>query len=263
MHWPNPCIPVEDTIKAIEQLIDDGKIRHMGVSNCYWDDLDWACSPKNKHQISSLQIEYNLFDRFIEEEVMSLCIDRQITIIAYSPLDQGHVVDGDASRFILNNLANKYNKTVPQIALNWVIQHKNVVAIPKATNIEHLKYNADAMRFVIEQEDIEKINVTCKGDLSYIEPKKINISEHGEGNRKVYRTLEEAIDNQLNFVPSPSELSQSTKNDNKIKPVRVIKNIDDTYDLVEGRIRYWAWVIAYGWERSIPCYVRKNFYTRL
>ena len=68
--------------------------------------------------------------------------------------------------------------------------------------------------------------------------------------------MEQAIDNNLNYIPSPKVLSKHlTEN---IKPVRLVRN-GDKYDLVEGRIRYWAWVITFGNETPIPAYIRENF----
>jgi len=76
----------------------------------------------------------------------------------------------------------------------------------------------------------------------------------------VYQTREEAINNHLKLAPSPLELASYIKAGDPIKPVRLVPNLDfnstHKYDLVEGRLRYWAWVLAYNGEKSVPAYVR-------
>ena len=83
--------------------------------------------------------------------------------------------------------------------------------------------------------------------------------KEGEGNRKVYKTVEEAIENSSNLSPSPQELAEFIKLGEKIKPVRLIKcNRKENYKyyLIEGRLRYWAWFIAFNGKRPIPAYIR-------
>ena len=86
------------------------------------------------------------------------------------------------------------------------------------------------------------------------------VSKSGEGNRKVYQTLEEALENKLNMRPSPQELAEDIALGEDIKPVRVIKSRDTNakhdYELVEGRLRYWAWVIAHNGNKAVPCLER-------
>lgn len=86
----------------------------------------------------------------------------------------------------------------------------------------------------------------------------ISVSVEGEGARKVYQTLDEALRNDLNFTPSPKELAEDIQKGEPIKPVRLVRSRLDPrkYDLIEGRIRYWAWVIAHGGKQSIPALIR-------
>jgi len=74
--------------------------------------------------------------------------------------------------------------------------------------------------------------------------------------------MEEAIENKLGFVPSPVDLAQDISDGEILKPIKVVKSKDTTgnfdYDLVEGRVRYWAWVIAYNVEKSIPVYIIRD-----
>ena len=142
IHWPNPKIPVSETMHAMEQLVTEGKIRFIGVSNFSLKELKEEEKYLPKHPIVSTQTEYNLFDRTIENDILPYCEQKGILTIAYSPLDQGRIASGDDKIKRLKVIADKYNKTIAQIALNWLIAHPTVITIPKATNPNHIKENA-------------------------------------------------------------------------------------------------------------------------
>src|SRR5271157_4227416 len=89
IHWPNPTIPVEETLGAMKTLVDQGKVRFVGVSNFYVNALREADHLFSPYRIATNQMEYNLFDRSIEKEVLPYCTAESVSLIAYSPLDQG------------------------------------------------------------------------------------------------------------------------------------------------------------------------------
>lgn len=265
IHWPNPSIPLEDTMSAMERLVREGKVRCLGVSNLYLRELQEAQSALADEKIVSLQTEYNLFDRMIEEEILPFCQHNKIIIIAYSPLDQGRIADGDTQRNLLGKIAEKYNKSLAQIALRWLISKPPVITIPKARNMPHLKDNAASADFDLDEKDIREIDIIFKRQAVHISPERIRVSSQGQGSRLVYQTIEEARENRFGHVPSPSDLAKSIVKEETIKPVRLIYTLDKAgkydYDLVEGRIRYWAWVIAYG-NVPIPAYIREISHKR-
>ncbi len=254
MHWPNPEVPIEETMQAMKDLVLEGKIKYIGVGNLSLSQLKKACSCV---KVSTLQMEYNLFDRFIEDAILPFCRQHNITVIAYSPLDQGHIVDGDNNRKIIYDLAEKYNKEPSQIALRWLSRDASIVSIPKSSSEEHITTNAESI-FPMSSKDIQLITDNVCGTRADILPSRISVSLKGEGNKKAYQTLEEAIDNHLGFVPSPVSLSKIIREDSDIKPVRVIEK-DGSYILIEGRVRYWAWVIAFGFDTPISAYIRKDW----
>lgn len=258
IHWPNPQVPIEDTLSAMEKLVKDGKIRHIGLSNFSCKDLKNAIGI-SKQKIASIQMEYNLLDRSIEKEILPYCEQNKISVIAYSPLNQGRANYSEPQVKVLKELSFKYEKTVSQILLKWIISNNNVIAIPKATSEKHVKENADACNFTLTKEDFEQISKVFAYNPVLISTEKIRVIQDGQGNRQAYSTVEEAIANKLGFVPSPEELSKEILNDDMIKPIRVKQSTDSSgrysYDLIEGRIRYWAWVIAYGNTKCIPALV--------
>ncbi|OGZ19954.1 MAG: hypothetical protein A2626_00770 [Candidatus Nealsonbacteria bacterium RIFCSPHIGHO2_01_FULL_38_55] len=260
MHWPNPKIPFKKTMEAMEKLVCQGKIKYIGLSNLYLEQIKEVQKALDKNKIYSFQVEYNFFDRFIENNILPYCEKEKIITIAYSPLDQGRIIPEDNDKLkIFEKIAEKYNKTIAQIALNWLIAHPVVIAIPTA-NRKYIKENAGAADFEISKEDFNKISDLYNAKPSYIQVDKIEVSAEGQSNRMVYKTIEQAIENKLNFVPSPNDLAQYFKNNlnEEIKPVRLIKGEGDKYQLVEGRVRYWAWVIAHNGEKPITAYIRKK-----
>lgn len=260
LHWHNPKFPLEETIGAMEKLVKQGKVRYIGVSNLYLGQLEEAQKALTQSKIVSLQIEYNLFDHFIEDKILPYCEKEKITTITYSPLDQGRIAPDEGDKMVaLQAIAKKYGKSIAQIALNWLIIHPTVVAIPTASE-KYIEDNASAADFELSQEDFNKISELFARKPVYVPVDKIEVTLQGQGNKKAYTTLEEALANKLNFVPSPSDLAQYFKDhpEEDIKPVRLIKERAGNceYSLVEGRIRYWAWVIAHGKEKPIPAYIR-------
>ena len=88
LHWPSPSIPIGETMQAMDQLVSDGKIQHIGVSNFSIDQLAEA-QDSAEHRIVANQLPYSLADRTIEDGLLAYCQKNAVTIIAYSPLAQG------------------------------------------------------------------------------------------------------------------------------------------------------------------------------
>jgi diketogulonate reductase-like aldo/keto reductase len=145
LHWPNCTVPIEETMGAMEELADRGKIRFIGVSNFSVSELRKAQGALSKYRIVSNQVCYSLVDRSIEVSLLRYCGENNITVIAYSPLAHGinHIKDKDP-RAILSKVAALADKTETQVALNWCISRENVIAIPKASSVEHVAQNYDA-----------------------------------------------------------------------------------------------------------------------
>lgn len=254
VHWPNPAIPIEETMRAMEQLVRDGKVRYVGLSNFSVPELKAAASAVDELAIVSNQVEYNLFDRFIEKQILPHCVANGISLVAYSPLDKGRVSTGDA---VLEKIGSRYGKTAAQVTLNWLIHQPNVIVIPKATNSNHLRENATSADFSMTDEEYREIGMAFSVEPALVPVDKISVSIQGEGARKVYQTLEEALKNELHFSPSPKQLADEILKGEPIKPVRLVSAESDRFDLIEGRIRYWAWVIAHGGVVPIPALIRK------
>lgn len=159
VHWPNPHIPLSETMKAMEKLVLDGKVRFIGVSNFSVKLMEEARAALSKIDIVSNQVEYSLLSREVENDILPYCERESITLIAYSPLGRGNILNDPRSK-ILREIAKKYNKTPAQVALNWLISKNPVVAIPKAINLSHIKENANATGWRLSNEDLELLSRT-------------------------------------------------------------------------------------------------------
>ncbi len=145
LHWPNCTVPTEETMGAMEELVDRGKIRFIGVTNFSVSELRKAQAALSKYRVVPNQVCYSLVDRSVEVDLLRYCAEHKLTVIAYSPLAHGinHIKEKDP-RAILNKVAALADKTEAQVALNWCISRENVIAIPKASSVEHVVQNCDA-----------------------------------------------------------------------------------------------------------------------
>ncbi|MBV9851397.1 MAG: aldo/keto reductase [Armatimonadetes bacterium] len=187
VHWPagtfgSEVVPIEETIGALNQLKEQGKIRAIGVSNFSRAQIAEA---SQYGRVDSLQPPYSLFWRQIEQDAAPYCEQNKISIIAYSPLAQGLLTgkfgrghkfeEGDnrgANRLFqgetyeraqnaldrLRPIADKYGVTLGNLALAWLIAQPQTSAIVGARNAEQAKENAVAGDVEIDEEDLEAID---------------------------------------------------------------------------------------------------------
>jgi diketogulonate reductase-like aldo/keto reductase len=162
VHWPNPRIPLQETMKAMEKLAKDGLVRYIGVSNFDVELLEEAMNALKREEIVANQVEYSLEAREVERELIPFCERNGITVTAYTPLGKGRIPAEAASNTprgkILAEMAQRYGKTPVQIALNWVIWRPNVITIPKAARKEHLEENAGAAGWRLTEEDYKRLS---------------------------------------------------------------------------------------------------------
>lgn len=155
VHWPNPDVPLKETMNALEHCVDEGYTRSIGVSNFSASLLAEAQSHVRKHVLVADQVQYSLAEQSPRKELLPYCEKNNVIIIAYRPLERGQLTG--SGHPVLDELAAKYHKTRAQISLNWLISQKNVVVIPKASKLEHLKDNVGAVGWKLSDADIAKL----------------------------------------------------------------------------------------------------------
>lgn len=157
IHAPSEVVPLSETLRAMDKLVEDGMIKNIGVSNFKTSRLREA-QGLTKNKITVNQVYYNLVIREPEGEgLLDYCQNNDVLLEAYRPLDKGMLLA--EPRLILQQLAKKYSKTPAQIAINWLISQTNVVTIAKTSSVAHLKENLGAIGWNMEQGDIEELRV--------------------------------------------------------------------------------------------------------
>lgn len=152
IHWSSTSVPIGESIRAMEHLVDKGKIRFIGVSNFSVRETKEAQDALSKYELVSNQVEYSLVERGIEADLLPYCQRENITVIAYTPLGHGRILHGNKGED-LRGVANKLGRTPIQVALNWLISKPGVTAIPKSSRIDHLEENFGAVDWKLSAED--------------------------------------------------------------------------------------------------------------
>jgi diketogulonate reductase-like aldo/keto reductase len=158
LHWPNNRVPIRETMKAMEELLDEGKIMNIGVSNFSVKELLKAQESLEHSKIVSNQVEYSIAMREPESELLEFCNKESIALIAYSPLARGAILKDRKLLDELSGIGAKYSKTPVAVALRYLLQKGNVIAIPKASSIEHVEEDFAAMSWELSKEDMERLN---------------------------------------------------------------------------------------------------------
>lgn len=151
VHWPNPSVPIEETMQAMDELKHSGKARQIGVSNFSVPELQKAQQSCRSH-IFSNQVEYHPFHG--QDEIVQHCQDNDLVLTAYTPLAKGRV-SRDST---LSEIGYGYGKTGAQVTLRWLVQQGHVICIPKAANADHQKENTGIFDFELSQEEMQRIS---------------------------------------------------------------------------------------------------------
>jgi diketogulonate reductase-like aldo/keto reductase len=153
LHWREQ-VPLEETLDAFSQLKRDGLIRDYGVSNFDVADMDDVGRLPGGGEIVVNQVYYNLHHRGIEFDLLAWCREHQLPIMAYSPVDQGRLTDKKA----LAAVATRHNVTPAQVALAWVLRQPDMIAIPKAAKLEHVRQNREVLDLQLTPADLDELD---------------------------------------------------------------------------------------------------------
>ena len=152
LHWRGQT-PLAETVEAFEALRASGKIRRWGVSNFDTDDMEELGAKAD--DCATNQVLYNLEARAIEFDLLPWCQKRQMPVMAYSPVGQaGPLLKNKA----LLEVARRHDSTPAQIAIAWALRKPGVIAIPKASNLDHVRENAAAASIKLTADDLSAID---------------------------------------------------------------------------------------------------------
>jgi diketogulonate reductase-like aldo/keto reductase len=157
LHWPGSH-PLEDTIRAFEKLLADGKIKAWGVSNFDVDELEQAKAIAGANKIACNQVLYHLEEREIEWDVAPWCWKNKIPIVAYSPFgSRSYPWSSKESARALEEIALEHGVTAHAVALAFLVREEQTFVIPKSSNAEHVRANAAAGDLKLTPEELKKI----------------------------------------------------------------------------------------------------------
>jgi diketogulonate reductase-like aldo/keto reductase len=145
---------LEETFQALNELVEAGKIRHLGVCNFDLERLRQAQALSNTPLVTD-QVPYSLRTRtYVLNGVLDYCQKNSILLTAYSPIEQGSVLESAQ----LQAIARRHGATPIQIALAWLVRQPKVIAIPMSSNLEHLKSNLQALDLELFPDDLERLD---------------------------------------------------------------------------------------------------------
>lgn len=153
LHWSGSH-PLEETVRGFEDLLAAGKIRSWGVSNLDLDEMKRLIALPGGKACVTDQVLYNLSRRGIEFDLLPWSRKNSIPIMAYSPVEQGRILDNKA----LAEVARRLGATPAQVALAWVLRQAGVVAIPKAASILHVRENRKALDLKLGAQDLAALD---------------------------------------------------------------------------------------------------------
>ena len=155
LHWRG-SVPLTETLEAFTELIETGKIRYWGVSNFDTNDMAELATLPGGAACATNQVLYNLSRRGIEFDLVPWCRDHHMPVMAYSPEEQGRLLDHPA----LKAIATARGATPAQVALAWLLHQSGTIVIPKATNPSHVRENRAALDLKLAAEDLAALDKT-------------------------------------------------------------------------------------------------------
>ncbi len=153
LHWRGE-VPLVETLEALQTLQQSGKIRSYGVSNFDAEDMEEAIGLKDGKGIATNQVLYNLMRRGIEWNLLPWCRQRGIPIMAYSPIEQGRLLNNRTLKMI----AQQREVTAAQVAIAWLLHQENVIVIPKSSRIDHVEQNYAALNLKLSAEELAALD---------------------------------------------------------------------------------------------------------
>lgn len=154
LHWRGDY-SLQETVAGMEALVAQGKIRRWGVSNLDFDDMQQLWQLDGGEECATNQVLYHLASRGIEYDLLPWCQRQGVPVMAYCPLAQaGRLRNGLLNHNVVRKIALERGITAAQVLLAWVISHQGVMAIPKASSIEHVTQNAAALDIVLSAEEL-------------------------------------------------------------------------------------------------------------
>ena len=183
VHWPNPNVPLSETMRAMERLVNEGKVRYVGVSNFGMSELRKANEELSRCEVIASEVKYNLLEREVEDEVLPFCQKEDIAVLAYGPLARGLLTGRFTDEYsipeddwrsgdwffkgeslkkgvdmveVLKEIGMSYGKTAGQVAINWLLAKRIVFPIFGASNVKQIEENCGAADWRMDENTFQE-----------------------------------------------------------------------------------------------------------
>ncbi len=153
IHWPNPSVPLEESFRALNRVVAEGRVKRVGVSN-FDVALQREAEALCETPVVTNQVRYNLYTREPEENgLLRYCQENNVVLTAYCPLK-----DGVMQNETVQAVARKHGASAAQVAIRWLTRQPQVVTIPMSTNRDHLRQNMEALTLALDEEDVQRLD---------------------------------------------------------------------------------------------------------
>jgi len=163
IHWPQPKVPMEETLGALAKAKRDGLARHVGVSNFTVALLDEAMKLSSEPLVTN-QIEYHAYIR--QDKVLAACRKYGMIVTAHVPLARGKIVNDP----VVGEIAKAKGKTTAQVALRWLVQQPNISVVPRTTTRERLVENLEIFDFSLTGDEMDRISALRDTAMRVVDP---------------------------------------------------------------------------------------------
>jgi aryl-alcohol dehydrogenase-like predicted oxidoreductase len=253
-HWPNTAADYGEIFFQLNTLKRQGKIRYIGISNFSFNELLELEKNNYLKDVSFIEILFNFGWQIPLDDLIPFCRKHNITVLAYSPLGQGKLISKIQAYVEFEIKRSSLNLSTSQVLMNWLTNQENIIPVFRSSNINHVKE-------IVMEKDIQPMNFVLESIKNKIQPKIIDIPlsciklSNIDG-RQIYKSVEEAIKNEFDWIPSPESLSKRLSKYQPIEPLILNEHRDvnsvhytlDAYDFLGENKKFWAWIIAEGFD---------------
>jgi diketogulonate reductase-like aldo/keto reductase len=152
LHWGSTQHPIGETMRAMEELVAQGLVRFIGVSNLEAAEMKAAQAALRRERLACNQVLYHLRDRAIERALLPHCERARAAVVGYTPLARGGFLQGPVPE-----IARRHGRTPRQVALNFLTRRAALFTIPKASSEDHVRENAAALDFTLTRDETAAI----------------------------------------------------------------------------------------------------------
>jgi diketogulonate reductase-like aldo/keto reductase len=163
LHWPQPRVPLEETLGALAKAKREGLTRHIGVSNFTVALLDEAVG-KCPEPIVANQIEYHAYLR--QDKVLAACARHGLIVTCYAPVARGRVLDDP----VINEIAVAHGKTAAQVALRFLVQQPQIAVVPRALEFGEIEEDIDLFDLELSDEEMDRIGALRDRNVRVVDP---------------------------------------------------------------------------------------------